>query len=352
MNMNRVLQTASIYVLSLFVLWSCGSKSETEGGEATKGVVNVYSHRHYPSDQELFKKFTETTGIEVNVVKAKADELMSRMETEGQDSPADILLTVDAGRLQRAKAKGLLQAVESEVINQQVPAAFRDKDNMWVGMTIRARLIAYAKDRVNAEDLSTYEALTEPKWNGKVLVRQSNNIYNQSLLASMIANKGEEGALAWAKGMVENMARDPKGNDRDQMKEVVKGTGDVAVVNSYYIGLLLHKGDSAERAVGEQIGVFFPNQETTGTHINISGAGVAKHSPNKENAVKFLEFLTSQEAQEVFASANFEYPVNPNVKPSELLQGWGEFKADTADFGKIGELNTKAVQLFDQAGWK
>lgn len=335
------------------VVWSCGPKGEDEKGEeASKGVVNVYSHRHYPSDQELFDKFTAKTGIEVNVVKAGADELMQRMLNEGESSPADILLTVDAGRLYRAKSKGILQPINSETINAQVPAAFRDSEGQWVGMTIRARLLAYAKDRISADDLSTYEALTEDRWKGKVLVRQSNNIYNQSLLASMIASEGEETAKAWAAGIVANMAREPKGSDRDQMKEVVKGTGDVAIVNSYYIGLLLNKGDEAERKVGEQIGVFFPNQEGRGTHINISGAGVAKHAPNKENAIKLLEFLTSPEAQEVFASVNFEYPVNPSVAPSELLKSWGTFKADTADFGKVGALNTEAVKIFDESGWK
>lgn len=349
--MHQSWKIASLYVLALFTLWSCGSKTE-EATEQEAGVVNVYSHRHYPSDQELFDKFEKATGIKVNVVKANADQLMNRMQTEGMDCPADVLLTVDAGRLFRARDMGLLQPATSETIQAQVPAAFRGPDNQWVGMTIRARLIAYAKDRVKPEELSTYSDLTDEKWKGRVLVRQSNNIYNQSLLASMIANNGAEEAKAWAEGLVANMARDPKGNDRDQMKEIVKGTGDVAIVNSYYVGLLLNKGDEAERKVGEQIGVFFPNQATNGTHINISGVGVAKYAPNKENAIKLIEFLTSPDAQKVFASANYEYPVNPEVQPDALLQSWGEFKADTADFNKIGELNAEAVRLFDEAGWK
>jgi iron(III) transport system substrate-binding protein len=349
--MKSFFSKAAVWAAAALALAGCAGKGG-EQAEADTRVVNVYSHRHYPSDQELFDRFEQQTGIKVNVVKAEADQLMQRMLTEGERCPADVLLTVDAGRLYRAKAQGLLQAATSPLLEQQVPAAFRDKDGMWVGMTVRARLIAYAKGRVQPEALSTYEALTEPAWKGRVLVRQSSNIYNQSLLAAMIASQGEEAAKAWAAGMVANMAREPKGSDRDQMKEVVKGTGDVAIVNSYYVGLLLTEGDSAEKAVGEQIGVFFPNQGGRGAHINISGAGVAKHSPNREHAIKFLEFLTGAEAQQVFASVNHEYPVNPAVQPSALLQSWGQFKADTADFERMGALNADAVRIFDEAGWK
>ncbi|MFT6963450.1 MAG: iron(III) transport system substrate-binding protein [Flammeovirgaceae bacterium] len=336
------------------ILLACGGKQEAENKEkqVEMQVVNVYSHRHYPSDEELFKKFTEQTGIEVNVVKANADQLMQRIESEGENSPADILLTVDAGRLYRAKSKGILQPVTSDLLTERVPAGLKDSENFWYGMTIRARLIAYSKDRVKPTQLSTMQDLTDPKWKGKVLVRQSNNIYNQSLLASMIMNDGEEEAKKWAEGIVANMARSPKGNDRDQMKEIVKGTGDVAIVNSYYYGMLLNADNQDERKVGEQIAVFFPNQDGVGTHINISGAGVAKFSPNKENAILFLEYLVSQEAQEVFASTNYEFPVNPNVKPSKLLKSWGTFKADTLDFNKLGELNAEAVKTFDMAGWE
>lgn len=341
------------YLLYLFIvvfLGACNSGQQQE--EKKEEVVNVYSHRHYPSDEVLFKKFTENTGIKVNVIKAKADELLQKIEMEGENSPADVLLTVDAGRLYRAKAKNILQAIDSDVISHNVPSAFMDKDKQWVGLTVRARLIAYSKERVKPEELSSMADLTKPEWKGRVLVRQSNNIYNQSLLAAMIYNEGEEQAKAWASGLVANMAREPKGNDRGQMKEIVKGTGDVAIVNSYYVGLMLNDSDEEMRKVGEQIGVFFPDQEGKGTHINVSGAGLIKTAPNKANAIKFLEYLTSAEAQEVFASSNHEYPVNPAVKPSELLQSWGTFKADTTDFSKIGELNAQAVKVFDEAGWK
>ena len=346
-----------LLLFATILLSACASKPQEEGTTDnettnTEQIVNVYSHRHYPSDVQLFEQFTAQTGIKVNVIKASADQLMKRIEEEGEKSPADILLTVDAGRLYRAKQKGILQSFNSEIINETVPTAFRDPENQWVGLTIRARLIAYAKGKVDPATLSSMDALTQPEWNGKVLVRQSNNIYNQSLLASIIHNEGEEKAKEWAMGIVKNMARDPKGNDRDQMKELVKGTGDVAIVNSYYIGLLLNSDNPDEQAVGEKIGVFFPNQEGKGTHINISGAGLTKYAPNKENAIKFMEFLVSTEAQQVFASVNYEYPVNPAVQPSELLQSWGTFKADSTDFNKLGELNTRAVEIFDEAGWK
>lgn len=314
--------------------------------------VNVYTHRHYPADQELFANFEKQTGIKINVVNAKADELIQKMEQEGAQSPADVLITVDAGRLVRAKNKDLLQSINSEFLNNTISKNLRDEDNQWFALTKRARVIAYAKDRVKPEDLSTYENLAANNWKGKVLVRSSGNIYNQSLMASIIAHNGDEVAKGWATKLVENMARSPKGNDRDQVKAVVAGEGDIAIVNTYYIGKLLNSKDPEEVKAGEGVAIFFPNQNDRGAHINISGAGVAKHAPNKDNAVKFLEFLTSKEAQEVFAKANYEYPVNKAVKPSELLQSWGEFKEDGLALSVLGNNNKKAVIIFDEAGWK
>ena len=320
-----------IYLFSITaVLFACKKEVkkevETPKEEVKEQVVNVYTHRHYPADQELFASFEKQTGIKVNVVNAKADELIQKMVAEGEQSPADVLITVDAGRLVRAKDKGLLQSVNSEKLNNTVPSHLKDQDNQWFGLTKRARIIVYAKDRVKPEDLTTYEALTDSKWAKKVLIRSSGNIYNQSLMASIIANSGEEKATEWAKGMVANMARSPKGNDRDQVKAVVAGEADVAVVNTYYIGKLLNSKNPEEVKAGEGVGVFFPNQEDRGAHINVSGAGVAKYAPNKDNAVAFLEFLASKEAQEVFAKANYEYPVNNEVGPSELLSSWGHSK--------------------------
>ncbi|MEM8566087.1 MAG: Fe(3+) ABC transporter substrate-binding protein [Bacteroidota bacterium] len=325
--------------------------SKEKGTETSEQVVNVYTHRHYEVDQRLFKQFEEETGIKVNVVNANADELIQKMEAEGNASPADVLITVDAGRLARAKEKGLLQASNSEFLTSIIPDHLKDSGNQWFALTKRARIIVYAKDRVTPEELSTYEALTDEKWQGKVLIRSSANIYNQSLLASIIANTGEDKARNWVAGMVENMARTPKGNDRDQVKAVAAGEGDLTVVNTYYLGRMLNSKDPLEVDAGNKVGIFFPNQDDRGAHVNISGAGVAKYAPNKENAVKFIEFLASKPAQEVFARANYEYPIHPEVPPTELLQSWGNFKEDQLPLSKLGKYNKLANLIFDAGSW-
>jgi|TARA_R100001369_G_scaffold15806_2_gene30651 iron(III) transport system substrate-binding protein len=340
-------------ILSIVLLMSCKDSDKKEEAETkTSEEVNVYTHRHYESDQELFKMFEEKTGITVNVINASADELIQKMRMEGEQSPADVLITVDAGRLERAKSSDLLQAVSSEILEETIPSHLRDTDNKWFGLAKRARIIAYAKDRVDENELSTYEDLASDKWKDKLLIRSSGNIYNQSLMASLIVNSGEAEAKKWAKAVVKNMARSPKGGDRDQVKAVVAGEGDLAVVNSYYVGKMLNSNDPEEVKTAEKIGLFFPNQDGRGTHINVSGAGVAKHAPNKENAIKFIEFLISEEAQKIFAHSNYEYPVNEDVAPATLLQEWGEFKEDTLNLSTLGENNKKAVMLFDEAGWK
>jgi iron(III) transport system substrate-binding protein len=348
--MNKYL--IALVHIGCFLFTSCMPQSNKEKAQGQQQEVNVYTHRHYAPDQELFTQFEKEFGIKVNVVNASADELMLKMENEGAQSPADVLITVDAGRLQRAKEKDLLQIINSEVLTNNVPDHLRDIDGHWFGLTKRSRVIVYAKDRVTKDQLSTYEALTEDQWMGKILIRSSGNIYNQSLMASMIANLGEEVAAQWAAGILKNMARSPKGSDRDQMKAVAAGLGDLAIVNTYYVGKLLTSPDSLEREVGQQMGIFFPNQEGRGTHINVSGAGVAKYAPNKANAIKFIEFLSSEAAQEIFSSSNFEYPVNPKVKISPLLQSWGAFKEDKLSLSTLGALNKSAVLLFDQVGWK
>ncbi|MCG8604918.1 Fe(3+) ABC transporter substrate-binding protein [bacterium] len=317
-----------------------------------KGEVNVYSHRHYDTDKLLFKKFSKQTGIRVNVVKASADQLLKRLEIEGTNSPADVLVTVDAGRLYRAREKNLLQPVQSEVLARNVPTHIRHPKGYWFGLTIRARVVVYSKKKVQPAELDSYESLAEPKWKGRVLVRSSQNIYNQSLLASIIAAEGSEAAKRWAKGLVANMARSPKGNDRDQMKAIVAGVGDVALVNTYYVGRMLTSGNAQEREVAKQLGVFFPNQNDRGAHVNVSGAGVTKHAKNPEHAIKFLEFLSSIEAQKLFAEANFEYPVNPKVSPAPLVKAWGDFKAHEVNMSLLGKYNREAVKIFDQVGWK
>lgn len=347
----------------MLTLVSChGSSDQTppQGGandglktkEATASEITVYTHRHYESDQRLFELFTEQTDIQVNVVNASADELLFKLEQEGGESPADVLITVDAGRLYMAKQKKLLQSCNSELLEQQVPPHLRDSDRMWFGLTKRARVIAYHPDRVSEDELSSYEDLSNPKWKGKLLIRSSGNIYNQSLLAAIIANSSESEALTWANRIVGNMARSPKGNDRDQIKAIMAGEGDIAVVNTYYLGKLINSKDPQERAVGKKLRIFFPGQGERGTHVNISGAGLCAHAPNKENAIRFIEFLTSAEAQGTFSSSNYEYPVNPAVSPDSLLMSWGTFRDDTLSLSELGRLNRTAVLIFDKAGWK
>ena len=318
------------------------------------GEVNVYSKRHYDADKQLFKLFTKQTGIEVNVVKAKSKALMKRLESEGKYSKADVFFTVDVGNLVLAQQKGLLQAVTSNKLDESVPKHLRQKDGYWYGLTKRARIIVYNKNKVDVSELSTYADLTNKKWKNRLLIRKSNNIYNQSLLASFIASDGIKDATAWAKGIVDNMARTPKGSDRDQMKAVAAGVGDIAVVNTYYVGKLLNSKKANEVKVGELMGVYFPNQGVgeRGTHINISGAGVTKYAKNRQNAITFIEFLASPKAQKIFAETNYEYPVNPKVKPSKLLQSWGNFKEDTTPLEAFGINNANAVKVFNTVGCK
>jgi iron(III) transport system substrate-binding protein len=363
-NLKGVLYTVlfSIFVLAL-VGCSESSTEETTEKQAEKtpeqvadqkeeaGVVNLYTTRHYDTDEALYKKFTEETGIQVNVISGK-DELVQRLKDEGEATEADLFITADAGNLARLKADGLTQAIESDVLSTNIPEKLRDTENHWFGLTKRARVIVYAKDRVDPSELSTYEALTEATWKDRVLIRSSENIYNQSLLASFIELNGEEAAKEWAAGIVANMARTPEGGDTDQIKAVVAGEGDIAISNTYYVGRLLNSTDPEEVKVAEQVGVFFPNQDTNGTHINISGATVVKHAKNVDNAVKFIEFLTSVEAQELFAEGNNEYPVNPEAAVTETLTSWGEFKEQDINLTILGDNNTRAIQIFNEVGWK
>lgn len=343
--MKKSLLFTSLLGLGLFI-GSCGTPKE-ESQE-----VNVYTHRHYDVDQEIFDKFTEQTGIKVNVVNASADELIERLVSEGEQSPADVLITVDAGRLNRAQSMDLLQPIQSEFLNNTIPSEFRDPEGHWFGVTYRARIIAYSKERGDVNLVKSYEDLAKPELAGKVLIRSSDNVYNQSLLASIVAANGEEKAEEWAKGVVANFAREPKGNDRDQVKAIASGEGDYAVVNTYYIGLMLTSENEEEKKAAEAIGIIFPNQENRGTHVNVSGVGVTKNAPNKDNAVKLIEFLAGEEAQNTLAGFNFEYPTNPNVKRDALLDTWGDFKRDPINLASLGINNEAAIKIFDKVGWK
>ncbi|MGF1639037.1 MAG: Fe(3+) ABC transporter substrate-binding protein [Cyclobacteriaceae bacterium] len=332
-------------IACIVLINACNTKRE-------ENVVNVYSHRHYDIDKKIFKQFTESTGIEVNVVSADADELIKKLELEGDRSPADIIITVDAGRLQKAKELNLLQTIASDSLVKNIPSYFRDSENQWFALTYRARIIAYAKDRVDPSDITTYGDLVKPEWQGKVLVRSSSNIYNQSMLASRIVHDGEEAAKEWASGVVANFAREPKGNDRDQVKTVAAGVGDLAILNTYYLGLLAESDSEEERKVYESVGIIFPDQDGHGTHINISGIGVTAHAPHRENAIRFIEFMISKDVQKQFAGINHEYPVIEDVEWSDIVKSWGTFKADTLQLELLGKHNREAVRIFDQVGWK
>ena len=314
--------------------------------------INIYTHRHYDSDKILFKKFTDMSGIKVNVIKGSADQLIQRLQSEGKNSPADILLTVDAGRLVRAKDMGLLEPVSSKILTKNIPEMMRDSENHWFGLSVRARVIAYAKDRIKENELSTYEDLADPKWRGKIVVRSSNNIYNQSLLASLINENGSKNALKWAKSVRKNMARKPRGNDRDQARAVASGVADLAIINTYYLGLLANSSDKADREVAEKLNIFFPNQNGRGTHINVSGVAVTKSSKNKKEAIRFIEFLTQEDNQRIFSEANYEYPLDYNNSKSKIHLKWGRFKADSIDLSILGKNNAEAVKIFDLAGWE
>lgn len=314
--------------------------------------ITVYSHRHYEVDQQLFAKFTADTGIKVNVVNAGADALIARLTSEGKNSPADVFMTADAGHLHRAKTAGVLQPTQSAFLEKAIPAHLRDPDGNWFALTVRARVLIYNKAKLAPAQLSTYEDLTDPKWKNRVVARSSSNIYNQSLLASIIDANGRDAALTWAKGVRANMARPPRGSDRDQIRAVAAGLADVAIANTYYLGLLKTSSDPKDKEVFAKVAPFFPNQANRGTHINASGAGVTASSDNKAAATKLIEFLASPEAQQVFGEANFEFPVNPQNNKNELLKSWGTFKADAVNLDVLGKNNAAAVKIFNEAGWE
>ncbi|MEB3278324.1 MAG: Fe(3+) ABC transporter substrate-binding protein [Lyngbya sp.] len=319
---------------------------------AQSGTINLYSSRHYDTDDELYNGFTQKTGIKVNLVEGDATQLIERIKSEGANSPADVLITVDAGNLWRAQQEGIFQPVSSSVLNNAIPANLRDPGNHWFGLSRRARVIMYNKARVNPAQLSTYENLADPKWKGKVLIRSSNNIYNQSLVASLLEVHGAAETEKWAKGLVANFARPPEGNDTAQIQAVAAGVGDVGIANSYYLARLASSGKPEDKAVAEKVGMFFPNQRERGTHINISGAGVIKSAPNKAGAIKFLEYLVSPEAQKIFALKNHEYPVVSQVPVSGVLSQYGTFKSDSMNVAAYGQKNADAIRLMDRSGWK
>ena len=336
----------------LFIFFLVASACSTNN--ETSNEVNLYSQRHYAVDELQYKNFTEKTGIKVNVVKANADELIERLKNEGESSPADLFVTVDAGKLFNAREAGVLQKIPSENINQNIMSELRDPEGFWAPITYRSRVIVYSNERVEKSDLSTYEDLANPKWKNRLLVRSSSNAYNQALMSSLVANLGSENTENWSSAVVSNFARDPKGSDRDQVKAIAAGQGDIAIVNSYYIGLLLASEKEEELNAGNSVSVFFPNQGESdrGSHINISALGLIKSSPNKENAIKLIEYLTSEEAQGVYVNNSYEYPANSMVEPSQIVKSWGGFKIDKLNLNALGEFRPEALRIFDKTGWK
>lgn len=319
---------------------------------ALADAVNIYSARHYDSDEILYKAFTDETGIEVNVLEGDSDQLMERMQREGIASPADVMLTVDAGRLWRAEQDGLFQSVDSEVLSERLPESMRQPDNLWFGFSQRARVIFYNRDNVDPSQIESYEDLADPRFEGQLCIRSSNNIYNQSLLASMIEHHGEEGAEEWAQGVVNNLARNPEGGDTDQILGVASGECDLAVANHYYYVRMLHSDNESDREAARKVGVIFPNQNDRGTHVNVGGAGLVANAQNPENGIKFLEFLSSDGAQEIFAERNYEFPVVDGVKKDPVLESWGDFKKDELNINVLGENNPEAIRIFDRVGWR
>lgn len=336
------------------LLAACGGPAEEQGetAQAGGGLLNVYSARHYDADQLLYDGFTKATGIEVRKVEASPDLIIERMKAEGPGSPADVVLMADAGALWKAEQAGLLQPLSSEVLAARIPQQLREEDGRWFGLAQRARVIAYDKARVKPEEVASYEQLASPRFKDKLCVRSSDNVYNQSFLAAMIERMGPAKAEEWARGIVANMARQPQGGDRDQIKGVAAGACEVALTNSYYFVRLARPGEDADPQVQQKVALSFPDQAGNGTHVNISGGGIAAHAPNRDNARKFLEYLATDEAQKIFASANYEFPAVAAVKADALPGIPAAYKADPMPVTVYGARQAEAQAIFDKVGWR
>ena len=340
----RVLWTTSTLALVASTALSTAAMAQ--------GEVNLYSSRHYDTDERLYSDFTEATGITINRIEGNADELIARMQAEGANSPADILLTVDTSRLERAKAAGVLQSIDSDVLEQRIPDSLQDDDNQWFGFSQRARIIFYDKTDVENPPLD-YVSLADPQYKGMVCHRSSTNVYSQTLLSAVIENHGEEAAKAWAQGVVDNFARDPQGGDTDQLLGLVSGECDISISNTYYYSRALRVDvEGLSEADRANIGWVFPAQNAEGAHMNLSGGGVAAHAPNRENAIKFLEYLSSDQAQQYFSAGNDEYPAVPGVGLSPSVAALGMFRPDDVDLSEVAQNLATAQKIFNEVGWK
>jgi iron(III) transport system substrate-binding protein len=343
----------AIGIASLLLAFSAGASAQEQ-------VLNLYSARHYSTDEALYANFTKATGIKINRVDADDSGILSRLKAEGTASPADVILLVDAARLHKGEVDGLFKPVKSKLLEDAIPAQYRAKATSegtpWFGFSTRARVIVYDKAKVKRDDVDTYEELADPKNKGKVCIRSGSHPYNLSLFGAVTEHLGEQKTEAWLKGVVANLARDPKGGDTDQIKGVGSGECQIAVSNSYYIARLLRSNNPEEKAMMERVGVVFPNQNSWGTHVNIAGGAVAKNARNAANAVKFLEYLASPEAQNYFANGNNEWPTAKNVKVSnpalQAMSGGGDFKSETIPLAAIGANQVKVQQMLDRVGFK
>ncbi len=321
------------------------------GTSSVAQELNLYSSRHYDTDERLYSDFEEMTGITINRIEGKADELIARMQAEGENSPADVLLTVDATRLARAKEAGLLAPVSSETLESRIPAALQDTDDEWFGLSTRARIIFYDKNDVSNPP-QTYADLASPEYKGMICIRSSTNVYMQTLLAAIITHEGENAAKAWASAVLGNFARDPQGGDTDQLRGIVSGECDIAVSNTYYFARAIRtdvKGLSQGR---DMVGWVFPDQDGNGAHVNVSGGGVAQHAPNRDNAVMFLEYLASDSAQAYFSAGNNEYPVVDGVAVADSIATLGEFTGDEVNLSEVAKNVPAAQRIYNEVGWE
>jgi iron(III) transport system substrate-binding protein len=350
--MRTILKSKNVMLAVMaFALVGCTPKADTQVG--SKGEINLYSARHYDADEQLYSLFEKETGIAINRIEMKGDLLLERLKAEGTSSPADVVLLVDAGNFYRAGQAGLFQAVTSTKLDTAIPPKLHGEGNTWFGFAKRARVIAYDKAKITSAQVATYEGLADPALKGTICVRPSSNIYNLSLMASFVDLWGAEKAETWAKGVVANFARPPEGADTDQLKAIAEGKCSIAIVNHYYAVRMQRSGDAAEKAAATKFSLSFPNQATTGTHVNVSGGALAAHAPNKANAIAFLEFLASPAAQTILAQANDEFPVvagttmdNPELKSVE------GFKEAETSMTALGNNQADAQKIYDRAGWK
>ena len=349
MKINKFLLLA-LLIVPITLVFLTKTNEEVQNEE-----VNIYTSRHYDADNLLYEQFTKKTGIKVNIISGKGSALIERLKAEGINSPGDVFFTVDAGNLANFQKQGFLQSIQSEIIKQSVPVELRGENDEWVAVAKRARVIFYNPELVSEGEIKdiNYEDLANNAWKDRVVIRSSSNMYNQSLVSSLISNLGIDQTEKWAKDLVANFARKPQGNDRSQIMAVANKEASIAIANTYYIGIMLSgKGGEEQLKAAQKVKIAFPNQTNRGAHINISGGGVLKHSPNRENAEKFLEFLLSEEAQVHIVNNTFEYPVLETVKPHPLIESFGNFKMDKTSVADFGKYNPEAVKLMDRVNWQ